>query len=350
MAEPDIVTQLVTERITGAENALSVSKQCQQNGLLCEVRKGINYFCMMQLQHKKRKPCKKFIFLFQAVMSTVEALEHIEQGLSLSPINEHKDNLENLQFKANCLLDCLIRMSQSKEKVDELTALIDLMSSDDSGLVELHTSKVVNYSQCDSSRNIIYSLDENLLVALLKVIRPRLVYFLQVRTEDGVKVYTIPLREETGVCIDNNRLEIQLPDYSVDGFAIIRLLSSIDLQQWIALFDENLIAYNSLEVEEVPEGGTAYPHGLVRGASTISYGLKRGAEKTGEFLTRGVTPFVISKLARAESVEVSDSWRTTAVVAKNVTTTAASFSSRVADKLGSATMAGTIVNLLNYLD
>lgn len=283
------------------------------------------------------------LLYFQAVMSTVEALEHIEQGMLVCPQNEYLDHLKNLQFKADCLLDCLTRMAKSKEKNDELTDLTDLMALDDSGLMELHTMRAVNYSQCDSSRSIIYSLDaeeEGLVVAISKVIRPRLIHFLQVRMRNGDKIFTMPLREETHMCIDKTRAEIILPDFSIDGLAVIRLESSDLVAALIALLDEHLIPYNCVEEDFAgPSANGAYPHRLVRGASLVSMGLKRGAEKTGEFLTWG-TPYVISKLAKSETnAPINESWRTTATVAKSVTTTAASVSSRFADKLGSATMA-----------
>lgn len=273
-------------------------------------------------------------------MSTVEALEHIEKGLLVCPKNASMDHLKNLQFKADCLLDCLTRMSKSKETNDELAALTDLMALDDSGLMELNTMRAVNYSQCDSSRSIIYSLDEDgMVVSISKVIRPRLIYFLQVRMRNGDKIYTIPLREETHICLDKSRTEIILPDHSIDGFAVIRLESPTHIAALIALLEEYMIQYDSVEEDDGPSSNGAYPHRLVRGASLVSMGLKRGAEKTGEFLTWG-TPYVISKLAKSETnVPINENWRTTANVAKSVTTTAASVSSRFADKLGTATMA-----------
>lgn len=274
-------------------------------------------------------------------MSTIEALEHIEQGLLLPATNEQRDHLKNLQFKANCLFDCLTRMAEAKESVDELTSLVDLMAADDSGLQELHVMRAVNYRQRDSSQAIIYSLDEAVQVVILKVIRPRLIYFLQIRrTEGGDKLYTIPLREQVQIDINKNKLELQLPEYCVDGTVLVTFSSIDALNQLIAHLDEYFIPYNCVEEEEAigePAAADSYPHGLVRGASYVSLGLKRGAEKTGEFLTWG-TPYVISKLAKSDSVEVSESWRNTATIAKSVTTTAASVTGRVADKLGLATM------------
>lgn len=275
-------------------------------------------------------------------MSTVEALENIEQGLILNGPAEGDtlDHLKNLQFKANCLLDCLTRMEKSKEAVDELTSLVDLMSADDSGLQELQVMRVANYRQCDSSREVICDLDEGIYVATLKVIRPKLIYFLQLRTSNGDKLYTIPLRDTVQIEIDKNRLEVQLPDYSIEGFVIFSLYSLDDLNGFIAQLNEYLIPYNCVE-EEQAAGSSAdtYPHGLVRGAGVVSSVLKRSAEKTGDFLTWG-TPYVISKLSKSESVEVSEDWKARAGVAKSVTTTVASVSCRLADKLGCATMAG----------
>lgn len=280
-------------------------------------------------------------------MSTVEALQHVEQGLLVCPEGEQKDHLKNLQFKADCLLDCLTRMAKSKEAVDELTALVDLLSADDSGLQELHVMRAANYRQCDSSRVIIYCLDETIYVAMLKVTRPRLIYYLQIRTENGDKIYTIPLRDEVTIDINKNLREVQLPEYSIEGHVIFTFPSPEVVNQFIEYLDEYLIPYNCVEEEAVGTSFTpdTYPHGLVRGASVVSSGLKRGAEKTGEFIAWG-TPYVISKLAKSDSVEVSQSWRTTATIAKSVTTTAASVTGRVADKLGSATMASEC----NFID
>lgn len=276
-------------------------------------------------------------------MSTVEALEHIEQGLILNGPAESDtlDHLKNLQFKANCLLDCLTRMAKSKEAVDELTSLVDFMSADDSGLQELQVMRVANYRQCDSSREVICDLDEGIYVATLKVIRPKLIYFLQLRTSNGDKLYTIPLRDSVQIEIDKNRLEVQLPDYSIEGFVIFSLCSLDDLNDFIAQLNEYLIPYNCVEEEQAAGSSAAdtYPHGLVRGAGVVSSVLKRSAEKTGDFLTWG-TPYVISKLSKSESVEVSEDWKARAGVAKSVTTTVASVSGKLADKLGNATMAG----------
>lgn len=275
-------------------------------------------------------------------MSTIEALEHVEHGLLVCPSDgDQRDHLKNLQFKASCLLDCLTRIAKSRESVDELTSLVDLMAADDSGLQELHVMRAANYRQCDSSLEVIYSLDRPIFMAILKVIRPRLIYFLQLRTEEGDKIFTIPLRDGVQLDILKHRRDVQLPEYSIEGFVLFTLAAPDDVNRLIELLVEYLIPYNCVE-EEAAVGTSVtadtYPHGLVRGAAVVSSGLKRGAEKTGEFLAWG-TPLVISKLAKSNSVEVSDGWRTTANVAKSVSTTAASVTGRVADKLGSATMA-----------
>lgn len=277
-------------------------------------------------------------------MSTVDALSHIEQGLLLQPQGDTYDHLKNLQFKASCLLDCLSRMAKSKDTVDELTALVDLMVADDSGLQELHMTRASNYRQCDSGREVICQLDEGIKVAILKVIRPRLIYFLQLRTQtNGDNIYTIPMRDTVLIEINRNRLEVQLPDYSIEGWVVFTLASIEDIDAFIAQLEEHLIPYNCVEEEEQVGGegsstADAYPHRLVQGAGVVSSALKRGAEKTGQFISWG-TPHIISKLAKSESIEVRDDWRATAGIAKSVTTTVASVSGRVADKLGSATMA-----------
>lgn len=277
-------------------------------------------------------------------MATVEALEHIHQGMAEPEITaDQKDHLENLDIKANTLLDCLTRMSDSRsqeEAVKEHSALIDLMTVDDAGLQEVLKIRATNYSQADSSGTVIYSLDDAIWVNLLKVIRPRLIYFLQVVTDDGDKLYTVPLGEKSQVYLDKNQKEIRLP-YFYEGYIKFNLSSSDDLERLIRILEEHLIPYNSYESgEEITAGPSAdsYPHGLVRGASVVSSGLKRGAEKTGEFISWG-TPYIISKLAKSQSVEVSDNWRTTANIAKSTTNCAAAVTSKVAEKLGNATMA-----------
>lgn len=274
-------------------------------------------------------------------MSTIEALEHIEQGIVMCPTtgNDQHDHLTNLQFKASCLLDCLTRISKSREAIERQ---IDLMNSSDSGLVQLHTMPGRNYRQSDSSRSIIYALeDEPICVAILKVTRPRLVYYLQLTTTGGRKLYTIPLRDEVCIDIDKNRLEVQLPDYNIEGFVTFNL-SEENIQIFIDHLDEYLVPYNCVEKDEAAGEPVptldSYPHGLVRGAGVLSSGLKRGAMKTGEFIAWG-TPFVISKLSKSESVEVTENWKNTATIAKTVSTTAASVTGKIADTVGNATMA-----------
>jgi hypothetical protein len=80
---------------------------------------------------------------------------------------------------------------------------------------------------------------------------------------------------------------------------------------------------------------------IVHGAYWLSKGLVKGAEKAGDFFSTYGTPYLKSKLPKAEdgSVEVSSGLKTGIEVAKTVTGKAASATGYIAEKVGSATMA-----------
>lgn len=99
---------------------------------------------------------------------------------------------------------------------------------------------------------------------------------------------------------------------------------------------------------------TTVSAGIIKGAFYLSQGLVRGAERTGELIATG-TPYVISKLGtkqptaegtatasageEANRVHVSKNVQTGIEIAKSVTGTAATVTSYVAGKVGTATMA-----------
>lgn len=237
---------------------------------------------------------------------------------------DNKDSMESLDRVPNL---------ESQDQMNDWEDLSGLIELADSGLQVLY-SRVAIYNLYDASENEVLLID-GVSVELLKIIKPKLVYYLRVRQLEDL-LYLIPLRDFSRVCLNRTRFQIRLPEFAVDGIVVLKLSTSVDLEELCLLFEEHLIGYDSLEEEATPT--TTYPHGLVWGASLVSSGLKRGAEKTSELINMG-TPLVISKLSRSESVEVGNNWRTTATIAKTVTTKAASVTGCVADKIGSATMA-----------
>ncbi|XP_053694606.1 protein spartin [Sabethes cyaneus] len=80
---------------------------------------------------------------------------------------------------------------------------------------------------------------------------------------------------------------------------------------------------------------------IIKGAFYVSKGLIKGAEKTGEYIAYG-TPYLIAKIRKTPDeapAQVPSNVKTGIEIAKTVSGTAASVTSYVAGKVGSATMA-----------